>query len=143
MRIVELLGSKGSSVVTVSPEATVADVLGALAHHNIGAIVVSRDGHTIDGIVSERDIVRALDANGAPVLTRAASSIMSHDVHTAAPSDAVDSVMATMTNRRIRHVPVVDGGEMIGIVSIGDVVKSRTDELERDRELLVDYIGAR
>jgi CBS domain-containing protein len=143
MRISELLEAKGSSVVTVSPEATVGEVIGDLARHNIGAVIVSRDGQRIDGIASERDIVRALDTDGAHLLGRAISAIMSTDVYCAAPADPVDSLMATMTTRRFRHVPILDQGKIVGIVSIGDVVKSRTDELERDRALLVDYIGAR
>jgi CBS domain-containing protein len=143
MQVAELLESKGSSVVTVQPDVTVADVVAELSRHNIGAVVVSSDGRRIDGIASERDIVRALNDTGASTLERPVRTIMSTDVYVVSPSDPVDSLMATMTNRRFRHVPVVEDGAIIGIVSIGDVVKSRTDELEHDRALLVDYIGAR
>ncbi len=143
MRVEEMLQRKGSDVFTVRPNATVSDVVGELTRNNVGAVVVSEDDRTIDGIVSERDVVRALAKGGADVLSTEVSTIMSVDVHTASPDDTVDALMATMTQRRFRHIPVVKDGALIGIVSIGDVVKSRTDELEHDRDLLVDYIGAR
>jgi CBS domain-containing protein len=143
MRISEILQKKGPEVVTVRPDATVSTLLGELARHNIGAVVVSRDGVALDGIVSERDVVRALESTGAEVLDRPVGSIMSHGVHTATPEATVDGLMSTMTELRIRHIPILDGNRVVGIVSIGDVVKSRTDELVRDRDALVDYIGAR
>lgn len=143
MRVEEMLQKKGSDVFTVRPVTTVSDVVDELTRNNIGAIVVSEDGRTIVGIVSERDIVRALAKGGADVLGTEVVTIMSVDVHTASPDDTVDALMATMTKQRFRHLPVVKDGGLVGIVSIGDVVKSRTDELEHDRDLLVDYIGAR
>jgi CBS domain-containing protein len=143
MQVSELLQEKGPLVVTVQPDATVTDALSEMARHNIGAVIVSRDGRSIEGILSERDVVRSLTASGPTVLDGPVSAIMSSDVHTASPDDAVDLLMTTMTERRFRHIPVVDRGRVVGIVSIGDVVKSRTDELERDRAALVDYIGAR
>ncbi len=143
MRIAALLSSKGTAVATIRPEATVAEAVGELARHGIGALVVSADGVRIDGIVSERDVVRGLEGGGA-LLERPVSSIMSSTVYTCSPEDDTDSLVEAMTDRRIRHVPVVDAeGHLGGIVSIGDVVKTRLGELERHRKELVDYINAR
>jgi CBS domain-containing protein len=143
MKISALLESKGASVATISPGASVTEAVRALAEHNVGALVVSRDGRAVDGIVSERDVVRALEGSGSAVLAQPVSAIMSADVLTCAPGDTVDSLMVTMTENRIRHIPVVSEGHLAGIVSIGDVVKSRIGELETDRKALVDYINAR
>ncbi len=143
MKIAELLEAKGHEVATVVPDALVRDVVAELTKRNIGAVVVSGDRHRIEGIVSERDIVRAIDAHGPSALDRPVRSIMSTPVEVSTPDDAVDSLMATMTEHRIRHLPVVADGDLVGIVSIGDVVKSRTEELEAERAALVDYIGAR
>lgn len=143
MRISDILAAKGSGVVTVSSGASVAEATAALARHSIGALVVSEDGRRISGIVSERDIVRRLADDPGDLLGRPVGSIMSSPVHTCSPDDEVESVMATMTNRRVRHVPVARQGELCGVVSIGDVVKSRIEELQRDHKLLVDYISAR
>lgn len=143
MRIENLLASKGSSVVTVKPGALVRDAVSALVAHRIGALVVSEDGRHIDGIVSERDIVQGLDSNGTGLLDSPVSAIMSTTVYTCSPTDATDSLMATMTEHRVRHIPVVENGELVGIVSIGDVVKRRMEELEKDRKELEDYIHAR
>lgn len=144
MRIAQLLASKGSEVATIQPDATVADGVEQLARHGIGALVVSSDGRSIEGIVSERDIVRGLRGADGALLSRPVSSIMSETVWTCTPSDDTDSLMQTMTDRRVRHVPVVDeNGTLAGIVSIGDIVKTRIGELEKDRKELVDYINAR
>jgi CBS domain-containing protein len=140
MRISEILRSKGDDVATIAPEREVRQLLSLLAEHNIGAAVVSGDGSTIDGIVSERDVVRRLNERGADLLAEPVSSIMTTPVRTCAPTDAVDSLRETMTEHRIRHLPVVRDGRLIGIVSIGDVVKSAIAELETEREQLVDYI---
>ena len=142
MRISELLAGKGANVATITKEQTVAEAVAALCAHRIGALVVSPDGQRIEGIVSERDIVRTLNENAA-LMSVAVSSIMSTDVSTCAPDDDLESLMSTMTDRRIRHLPVVDGGRLVGIVSIGDVVKSRIGELVKDKNELVDYITAR
>jgi CBS domain-containing protein len=140
MRIHEVLAGKQShTVVTVRPDATVQELVGLLAEHNIGALVVSVDGSRVDGIVSERDVVRRLHEH-ASVLDAPVSSIMSTDVHSCAATDTVDEVMALMTLRRIRHVPVVRDGELTGIVSIGDVVKSRMGQLEFERDQLDSYV---
>jgi CBS domain-containing protein len=143
MLIVTVLRTKGDSVVTVSPDSSVRDLLETLAQHRIGAVVVSA-GDGIAGIVSERDVVRHLRASGAAILDRSVARIMTTDVVTCRRETAVDELMTTMTERRIRHVPVVDEqGGLVGIVSIGDLVKSRISELEGERDDLVGYIGAR
>ena len=139
MRISDVIRGKGAKVVTITPETSVRQLLTVLAEHDIGAAVVSTDGTTIQGIVSERDIVRRLNA-GTDVLDLAVSSIMTIDVHTCEPGDHVDEVMRLMTQQRFRHVPVLVGGRLAGLVSIGDVVKTRIGELEFEREQLADYI---
>jgi CBS domain-containing protein len=143
MLISNLLLDKGPSVATIRGSASVVDAIDRLARHGVGALVVSSDGEHIDGIVSERDIVRGLQSAGAELLAQPVTSIMSSLVHTCTPADDTDSLMGVMTERRIRHVPVVDEGVLCGIVSIGDVVKSRIGELEKDRNELFDYINAR
>ena len=140
MRISDVLRGKGSKVVTVEPGTDVRTLLGVLAEHGIGAVVVSSDGRSIDGIVSERDIVRALAARGATVLSEQVSEIMTGEVQTCGPGAHIDELMRTMTQGRFRHVPVVVDGALAGIVSIGDVVKRRVDELESERDSLSRYI---
>ena len=143
MLIVTMLRSKGEFVATVPPTATVRELLGVLAEHRIGAVVVSADD-SIAGIVSERDVVRRLGDDAAALLDGPVSAIMTADVVTCTPQTAVEDLARTMTERRIRHVPVVDDdGALVGIVSIGDVVKSRISELESERDDLVGYIGTR
>ncbi len=143
MRISKLLEAKGGFVATIDPQATVADALVELSRNGIGALVVSTDQLHIEGIVSERDVVRQLERRGPEVLRDRVSRIMSTHVETCSPDDEVDSLMRTMTDHRIRHLPVVSGGELCGIVSIGDVVKNRIGELEDDKSALLNYIGAR
>jgi CBS domain-containing protein len=143
VRISNLLANKGSSVATITGDDTVAHAVAELGRLRIGALVVSADGAHIDGIVSERDIVRALGDRLGALLEDPVSSIMTSIVATSSPDDEIESLMKTMTERRIRHVPVLSEGVLAGIVSIGDVVKSRIDELEKDRKELVEYINAR
>ncbi len=139
MRIADVLRNKGGAVMTINPDATVTDLLAGLAGHNIGAmVVVGPDG--LVGIVSERDVVRQLHANGASVLSRRVSTIMTSVVSTCSKSDTVDSLTRLMTENRVRHVPVLEDGNLIGIVSIGDVVKTRMEELEAEHEQLQSYI---
>jgi CBS domain-containing protein len=138
-----LLESKGTEVATVAPDATVAAAIAELARLRIGALVVTADGSHIDGIVSERDVVQRLHQLRGDLLDEPVSAIMSTTVETCRPTDDVESLMRTMTERRVRHLPVVEGGELRGIVSIGDVVKQRMGELERDRHELLEYISAR
>jgi CBS domain-containing protein len=140
VQIAQLLHRKGQEVATVERGATIAAALGLLSRHGVGALVVSPDGETIEGIVTERDVVRALPERGAALLEEPVSALMTVDVRTCVPSASVHDLARTMTDHRIRHVPVVDGGRMVGIVSIGDVVKARLDELEQERAQLVDYI---
>lgn len=140
MRISEVLQTKPrTAVVTVRPEATVRDLLALLVEHNIGALVVSPDGASVAGIVSERDVVRRLHQD-AGTLDVAVSSIMSTPVRSCVRTDTVNEVMALMTEHRIRHVPVLAGDRLEGIVSIGDVVKSRMGELEFERDQLDSYV---
>ena|SRR6202048_5079300 len=139
MRIADVLRNKGGAVMTINPDATVTDLLAGLAGHNIGAmVVVGPDG--VVGIVSERDVVRQLHAHGASVLSRPVSKIMTSVVSTCSKSDTVDSLTMLMTENRVRHVPVLENGKLIGIVSIGDVVKTRMEELETEHEQLQSYI---
>jgi len=140
MRIAEVLNSKGQGVVTVPPDCDVAGLLTVLAEHGIGAAVVSSDGATIEGIVSERDVVRALAQRGAAVLQQSVLQICTVDVHSVGRDAQLDDLMRVMTDQRIRHVPVVEDGALTGIVSIGDIVKRRMDELEQERAALSDYI---
>lgn len=143
MKISSLLARKGSSVATIKRNATVSEVVEELASRGIGALVVSEDGDHIEGIVSERDVVRGLAASGDALLDEEVSSIMTGEVFSSGPEDDTENLMSIMTERRIRHVPIVEDDRLCGIVSIGDVVKSRMDELEKDRKELVDYINAR
>ena len=140
MRITDVLRRKGDSVVTITPTETVRELLAALAGHRVGALVVSSDGRRVDGIVSERDVVRRLHSDGAGVLDRPVADIMTADVHTCDPDVTTDDMMSEMTRHRFRHVPVVVDGHLAGIVSIGDVVKYRLDELQSERDQLTAYI---
>jgi CBS domain-containing protein len=143
MQIDVLLEQKGTAVATIPKAATVAQAVAELARHGVGALVVSEDGAAIDGIISERDVVRRLDHLGDAVLAEPVASIMSTTVFTCTPADDTMGLMRAMTERRIRHVPVVENGRLAGIVSIGDVVKARIGELEKDRTELMEYITAR
>jgi CBS domain-containing protein len=140
VHISEVLKSKGDSVVTVSPETTVRDLVAMLAEHNIGAVVVSTPEEPLVGIVSERDIVRGL-VQGTGVLEATISDIMTSQVRTAEPTATVEDLMRLMTDHRVRHIPVVSSGRLHGIVSIGDVVKSRIRELEFERDQLESYVS--
>lgn len=136
--------SRVSGSAEGEPEATVADLVRGLHEERIGAMVVSRDGRAIEGIVSERDVVRALAERGAAVLGDRVADIMTSSVATCAPGDPVKHVMSEMTRRRIRHLPVVDGGVLAGLVSIGDVVKNRLEEMETEANVLREaYLAGR
>jgi CBS domain-containing protein len=140
VHITQLLRRKGSDVATIDGAENVRTALALLADRGVGALVVSGDGQAIDGIVSERDVVRALHERGASLLAEPISSVMTAEVVTCGPGAGVEELARTMTDHRVRHVPVVDDGVLVGIVSIGDVVKARLDELENERAQLVDYI---
>ena len=140
MKINDVLHAKAShEVVTIRPDATVRELVSLLAEHNVGALVVSDDGERVSGIVSERDVVRRLHQDAA-VLDHQVSSIMTADVRTCAGDDGLTELMQTMTEHRIRHVPVVADGRLTGIISIGDVVKNRIGELEFERDQLDSYV---
>ena len=144
MHVHNILKVKGTAVATIDPDDSLAEATAALRDHGVGALVVSRDGRAIDGIVSERDIVRALAAHGSSTLGRSVASAMSTSVTTCHGHDTVDQMMGMMTERRIRHLPVVDDdGQLAGIISIGDVVKARVGQLEIENNQLHDYIQAR
>jgi len=143
MKISDLLAEKGDTVEAISPAESIASAVRRLTERGIGALVASYGEHSVDGIISERDVVRLLAVDGAAALERLVSDVMTSPVTTCHPDDEVTSLMALMTDRRIRHVPVVDDGRLVGIVSIGDVVKSRVDQLERDRKELLEYVSGR
>ena len=139
MLIASILRRKGSTVVSVAPEATVTHLLTELSRHNIGAAVVARED-TLIGIVSERDVVRGLGRHGPGLLSVPIADIMTTDVYTCTTEDTIEEVSEAMTLRRFRHVPVLSEGRLTGIVSIGDVVKSRLRALEEDKAQLESYI---
>ena len=140
MKIVEVLNAKPESgVVTIPPDAGVRELIAKLAEHNVGALIVSSDGETVEGIVSERDVVRHLHHDGT-VINNTVGAIMTEVVETTAPDSTLDDLMEIMTNRRIRHVPVVKDGVLVGIVSIGDVVKHKMSQLEFERDQLDSYV---
>ena len=140
MHVSAVLRSKGDAVATTTEEASVAAVISALAQYGVGALVVSDDGRHVDGIVSERDVVRALAASGPEVLTWPVRDIMTAEVVTCDRGTPVDVLAALMTDQRIRHVPVVTDGVLSGIVSIGDVVKVRITELETETQAMREYV---
>ena len=140
MRISDVIRLKGDQVVTVRTDATVEQLLEILEQHRIGAVVVSNDGSSVAGIVSERDVVRHLHNAGAGLLEQTVDTIMTSEVHTCKPGDDIEDVARVMTDHRVRHVPVVVDDKLLAIVSIGDVVKSRIDELKTERDHLVEYI---
>src|SRR5262245_20424133 len=140
MKIVEVLKAKPEGgVVTITPDAGVRELIASLAEHNVGALIVSSDGETVDGIVSERDVVRHLHHDGT-VINNIVGAIMTEVVETCTPDDTVDDLMEIMTRRRFRHVPVVAEGKLVGIISIGDVVKHKLSQLEFERDQLDSYV---
>lgn len=139
-RIGEILDRKGTDVVTIGPDASLHDVLAALEEHGIGALVVSDDQRTIQGIVSERDVVRVLARSGAGALDQPVRNVMTAEVTACDRDQSADEVMGMMTASRFRHMPVAVDGALGGIISIGDVVKSRMDELEYETEHLQNYV---
>ena len=141
MQVSVLLQGKGADVVTVGPDTPTSEVVAVLARHRIGAVVVSSDGRTIDGVLSERDVVRALAGEGSRALEQPASTWMTTDVVSCQPDTTVEELMSTMTDRRIRHVPVLVDGGLAGVISIGDVVKDRISALEHETQVLHEYIA--
>jgi CBS domain-containing protein len=143
MQVAAILARKGADVFTIEPDATVSTAVEQLGERRVGALIVSSDGTTVAGIVSERDIVRRLAELGPDVLDRPVSSVMTAEVVTCAPAATTEELMAVVTERRIRHVPVVEKDRLTGLVSIGDIVAARVRELEEEAQLLHDYISAR
>ena len=142
MTVMHILKLKGSSAVeTISPESSVADAAAILAEKRFGALVVSVSGADIAGIISERDIVRALAREAGGCLTMPVSKLMTEKVVTCAPADTANSVMARMTEGRFRHMPVVEDGAMVGLLSIGDVVKARMTEIEQENAAMVGMLS--
>jgi CBS domain-containing protein len=140
VQVREILSAKGiTEVFTIVPTATVAELLDTLADRNVGALIVSSDGIRMDGIVSERDIVRKMRALPDPG-SLTVREIMTEAVHVCAPDDTLGDVMGIMTEHRVRHVPVLDDGILVGVLSIGDAVKSRMDQLEFERDQLTHYL---
>ncbi|MDA0368351.1 MAG: CBS domain-containing protein [Proteobacteria bacterium] len=141
MYVSALLANKGADVVTARPDTTIGNAVNLLAEKKIGVLVISGDGTSIDGILSERDIVRGLADQGSRISSIPASELMSRSVVTCAPTDTISSLMVLMTERRIRHLPVIESGALIGIVSIGDIVKHRIAEIESEAEALRQYVA--
>jgi len=141
MIVAMILEQKGRDVATMGAEATIGEAVSELARHKIGAIVVVEDRDIIVGIVSERDIVRAIAKSGPEILAAPAGSIMTSEVMTCEDSETINDVMARMTRGRFRHLPVEKDGRLTGIVSIGDVVKARIEEVEREAEEMRAYIS--
>jgi CBS domain-containing protein len=141
MRISDVVKHKGDQVITIRSDATVGELLALLSEHRIGAVVVSDDGEGVNGIVSERDVVRHLHSAGPSVLDGQVGAIMTREVRTCTLDDSLDDLENQMTEHRIRHVPVVQEGRLAAIVSIGDVVKNRMSALQSERDQLRDYIS--
>ena len=139
-RVSSVLKHKGHEVVTVAPDETVTAIVKVLAQHRIGAVPVVNEQGQIIGIISERDIIRGMAQHAGSVLTLAADKLMSRDVKTCTSEDQLDDLMEVMTRQRIRHLPVVADGALHGIVSIGDVVKQRLEEVQSEAEELRNYI---
>jgi CBS domain-containing protein len=140
MNVESIIAEKGRHVVTVGPGSLLGDIVSLLSEKRIGAVVVT-EGEAIRGIISERDIVRMLARDGAQALARKASEAMTARVITCSPADTIHQVMQQMTSGRFRHVPVLHDGRLAGIISIGDVVKRRIEEVEREAEQIREYIA--
>jgi CBS domain-containing protein len=143
MSVERLLRTKGSAVVTIRPDATLADVTHELAAGNFGALIVSDDGRSVNGIISERDVVRTLANEGASALDRKVRDVMTTEVVTCSPSDRVDDMMEVMSNRRFRHLPVVRDGELCGVISMTDLMRKRLDDIEHEASAMRDFIVGR
>ncbi len=141
MTVNDILRQKGNQVITIEPTATVASAVRTLVQHRIGALLVTGAHHHIVGIISERDIVRVLDATGPAVLDAPVAEVMTRKVVTCGRHDTIADIMERMTTGKFRHVPVVEHGRLAGLVSIGDVVKARLNQLEREQNALREYIG--
>ncbi|MGE0259995.1 MAG: CBS domain-containing protein [Alphaproteobacteria bacterium] len=141
MNVETILRNKGDWVATIRPDATIAEAVKSLNRERIGALVVSASGDSVDGVLSERDIVAAFAEHGADLLSRRVDEVMTGSVLTCDPADTVRELMEEMTNRRVRHFPVIKNGRLCGIVSIGDLVKNRLDEVEFETNSLRSFIA--
>ena len=141
MHVAQILRTKGGTVTTVLPETTIAEAISTLAKRRIGAVLVTSEGGRVAGILSERDIVRGLAEHGGALLSMQTASLMTRAVVTCAPDNTIDEIMEEMTRRRFRHLPVLDGERLVGIISIGDVVKNRVEELAAEGDMLRSYIA--
>lgn len=142
MKVEHILQTKGADVFAVSDATTVKEAVDVLGERNIGAVVVKDKGGAVSGIFSERDVVRRLKSEGPGVLSRPVSDCMTKNPYTCTPETSLDELMGVMTKRRIRHMPVIHDGKLAGIVSIGDVVKRKIDDIEREAEMLKEYIAS-
>ncbi len=144
MSVGEILKAKGTEVQTIGSDATVADAIERLRDESIGALVVSSDGNSVEGVFSERDVITGLAEHREALLNMKVGDLMTTSVATCSPEDGVEKVMLEMTELRARHFPVLDAGRLVGIVSIGDVVKNRLDEVQLEKNVLRDtYIAGR
>lgn len=143
MKVQAMLAAKGGKTVTIRPDSTIETAANLLKLERIGALVVSEDGEHVAGILSERDIVRGLVDKGVGLLEAKVADLMTSEVKSCAPDDSIQEIMSEMTRSRIRHLPVLNGGKLIGIISIGDVVKNRLEELQTETNVLRDYIVGR
>lgn len=142
MRVKDVIASKASDAIfTISPTANVRELLDSLAEHNIGALIVSADGTSVAGIVSERDVVRQLRTE-ENLRDQAVETIMTEDVFTCSPADSISDLLGLMTDRRVRHMPVLDEDRLLAMISIGDVVKFRMEQLKFERDQLNDYVAS-
>jgi CBS domain-containing protein len=141
MYVADILKAKGTEVITIGSDASIELVAQRLRIERIGALVVSETGAIVDGIISERDLAHGLAEYGAEVLSRTAADLMTKAIVTCSPTDAIAQVAKTMTDLRIRHMPVTQGMKLVGIISIGDVVKFRLDELQLEASVMRNYIG--
>jgi CBS domain-containing protein len=141
MYVADILEAKGTKVITIGSDASIELVVQRLKIERIGALVVSETGATVDGIISERDVAHGLADHGAEILSRTAADLMTKAIVTCSPTDTIAQVAKTMTDRRIRHMPVTQGRKLVGIISIGDVVKFRLDELQLEANVMRNYIG--
>ena len=141
MNVAGILKTKGADVITAVPSDSIADISNILGENKIGAVLIVDRSGNLRGVVSERDIVRGLSDCGSDCLAQTAEDLMTSDLITTKPSETIDNVMSLMTDKRIRHLPVLDDGRLTGFISIGDVVKSRMDEVEREAAAMRDYIA--
>jgi CBS domain-containing protein len=141
MSVKGILAEKGRAVMTVGPDQTIGDAVKVLGEHKIGAVVVVDKAGAIKGILSERDVVRQIASEGPGVLMHSISGAMTHKVQTCAPEETIETVMARMTRGRFRHLPVIENGRLAGIISIGDVVKKRIEDIQREADDIRNYIA--